>query len=621
MYLIGISRLSQGERSLRIVWGFLPHAIVLQMMDTCLPSGFFRLQLFLFIGISLAALFSAVSVMPSLLQRTDTQYPYQGIHILGPDAEEYYAARVREVYDGYPWLGNVFFSESKDAPYFQPPLPEFTIATIGRLLGVDAISAFIGSKVILSFAAFLLLLSLLLLVTNSPLISIASTCAVLFGGALLSAPWDLPSFINSANHSFEFLRFSRAINPQWSASWFLVALIGLAGWIRFAPRRYLVLTTLATVILVYSYVYAWSYLFAVIGLLSLWYLIRRDWRRVFEIAAFWLIVIACSIPYVIHLSVLSRHPWYAETAERFGMVLRHGPLILGVWLSVFLGVSFASRRIWPWTWPLLPMISLAGLVAINQHVVTGQYIVPHHYHWYFIQPLGSAFAVAVLLTFLLPLLKPRLRIVFAGLIVLLSLWVAVTQQIRSYQAVASRWGAVQDAAPVLAYIQKTMRPGQSVFTLDEVVANQVPIYTGADVFFAQQSSNTLMSTDRGRFMYFFELWLSGLLPEQAQKEFSTDLRFTLSSRLHSIYYREAHGNFVALPDAEVDENVQLYREFFRSSMKDKLNRYPITAVITTPNDPSGHVWSTFLSCTKESFAAQGYTVRLMIPQGEVGSCL
>lgn len=572
-------------------------------------------------AVLLAVIFSAVAMAPSFFQRADADYPYQGIHILGPDGEVYYAARVREVYDGFPGLGNVFFSAPKDVPYIQPPMPEVTIATLGRLVGVDALTAFLGSKVILSFAVFLLLFTFLFVVTSSPWISLVSASAVLFGGALLSAPWDLPHFFGSTNHEFEFLRFSRAINPQWSVSWFLAALTGLAAWIRFGKRRFLLLTTAATVILVYSYVYAWTYVFVVLGLLSLWYLMRRDWWRVSSLVLYWLAVIALATPYAIHLYALSSHPWYAESSMRLGVVLRHGPLILGVWLAVFFSLGFVTRRLWPRAWPLLPILPLAGLIALNQHIVTGHYIVPHHYHWYFIQPLASAFAVATLLALLSPLVRPRYGAAIGSLVILLSVGVAMVQQWQSYEAVSPMWGALQKAAPILDYVQKTMRPGHTVFTQDVNVANQVPIYTGADVYFAGNATNSLVPKERARYTYFFELWLQGVRPEQAEKEFASERRWMLSTRLYSIYYREAKGNFVALPDEEVEESIAEYRNFVRMPLREKLVRYPLSAVITTPGDPVTPVWKQFLACTKEAFRRNGFSVRLVTPSGEQGSCL
>lgn len=569
----------------------------------------------------MAALFSLLCMLPSFLQRADSGYPYQGIHMLGPDAEVYYAARVREIYDGFPGLGNVFFSAPKDLPFIQPPLPELAIARTGQFFGVDALTAFLGSKVVLSFAVFLLFTGFLLLVTGSPWISLLSVSAILFAGALLSAPWDVPHFFRPWLYDFEFLRFSRAVNPQWSVSWFLVAIIGLAAWIRFDTRRFLLLTFASTGILIYSYVYAWTYLLAAVGLLTLWYSARRDWSKAIPLSGYWFGVVVVATPYVLHMISLSGHEWYAESAKRLGLVAQHGPLFLGVWLAVFIAVSLASRRLWPRTWPLLPALAFAGLIAINHHVITGQYIVPHHYHWYFIQPLGSLTAVAFAFTIVSSLFSVRMNAFLGSLLVAAFLAVAGVQQVTSFFAIRQIWGALQDAAPAMRHIADTMRPGDVVYTQAIDIANIVPVFTSADVYFAGNAGNSLASTERVLYTYFFDLWLQGARPKDIREEFPTVRRGVLGSRMRSMYYREAAGDFAAIPDEEVNEAILAYEDFFRLSLREKLKEYPIHAVITTPKDPENPAWEQFLACSRETFSGSGYGVRLMISEGEQGSCL
>jgi len=160
-----------------------------------------------------------------------------------------------------------------------------------------------------------------------------------------------------------------------------------------------------------------------------------------------------------------------------------------------------------------------------------------------------------------------------------------------------------------------------VYSSDIAVLNLVPVFTSADVYTSTNANLGLVPIERARFTYFFDLWLQGVTPKDTEEEFLTTRRFDLSSRLHAIYYREAAGDFRSIPEEEVRENIFLYRAFMNMPLAQKLTTYPVRAVVTTPNDPENSQWSLLLSCTKESFAAQGYTVRLMIPQGEVGSCL
>ncbi len=570
----------------------------------------------------LAVLFSVIVMLPSLLQRYDERYPYQGMHILGPDAEVYYAARVHEIYDGFPMLGNVFFSEPKDQPALQPPLPEWTIAYSGMLLGLDALDAFLLSKIVLSLTVFLSLTWFLVLVTDRRWISLLATIAALQAGALLAAPWDLPLFLHPSTAAFEFLRFSRAVNPQWTMTFFFLELCCITLWVRGGRKLPLLIAAIGSSTLIYSYLYAWTYFFAAIGVLTLWYLVARDWRRVKDLAQFWLIVAAVFVPYFFHLSAVTHHPWYAETGMRFGLVTRHGPAVFGVWCAVFIGLALASRSTWSRSWPLLPAVAIAGFIAFNQQLLTGQHIVHHHYNWYFIQPMASVFACALALS-LLPMerFSGVIRKTGGLVIILISLFIALTQQWVGYRGVRDVWGPLQLAAPMFAYAAENLHPGQVVYSQDMTILNHIPAYTSADVYTSNNAYLSLSPDERTRFIYFMEVWMQGLTPEDAAKEFSTSRRFMVSTRIHGIYYREAVGDYRQIPDADVRKNVEWYREFYALPVKEKLTRYPISVVITTPTDPTSLTWSEFLRCSTEVFAKNGYTLRLMIPAGEPSSCL
>jgi hypothetical protein len=570
----------------------------------------------------LAALFAVVVVLPSVFQRHDEKYPYGGVEILGADQEVYYAARVREVYDGFPSLGNTFYSAPKDLPYLQPPLPELTIGSIGMLLHVQPVTAFMLSKIIFSFAVFLLAVLLVFTVTGSPWIAIASAVCMLFAGSLLSAPWNVLMFLHPSTAQMDFIRFARAVNPQWTVSWFLLATILLARWIQSGNRRFALLTALGATVLMYSYVYAWTLFFAAVGLLTLWYIVRRDWKRVRDLALFWIVTALLCSPYVIHVLQTSHHPWYSESMMRFGLVYRRTPLLFGAWLAAFLVVAAASYRLWRSSWPLLPALALGGFVAINQHIITSYFVVPHHYHWYFIQPLGSLFAVAAALTIATSFVKSQgVRTAFVTLLLLFAITSSIIQQYAGYRSLRDVWGPLQLAKPALSYIGEHFHSGDVVYAVDVGVSNLVPIYSSADMYFAGNANLSLVDPLRIRHQFFLDLWLQGVTAEQGAREFYTTLRWTLSSRIHSIYYRESLGDYAAMPDFEVAKEVAAFQTFSALSLKEKLTRFPLTVILTSPGSPDSANWKKFLSCGTEVFSRNGYTVRRVIPAGERESCL
>ena len=552
-----------------------------------------RKQSIFFGALFLGSCFVALCMMPLVLQRYDKEYEYHGISIMGPDAETYYAARVREVYDGDPTAASAFYGGNKDVPYLQPPLPEMTIAYPAKLLHIDPVTMFQLSRVFWGFAVAVLFFLFVLAITGNEVVSFVSTALALFAGAILAAPWLLPDYFSPASHGFEFLRFSRVINPQFTVSWFLIAFLCISEWLKHRKKSLIVGAGLSVIILIYSYVYAWTLALATMGFLTLWFLWKRDWKRIKDLAIFWAIALLGLIPYFIHLHATTTHPWFATSSLRMGLVISHAPVI-GVWSLVFIAVAFLSKKVWPKKWPLLPALSLGAIVALNQHVITGSFIVPHHYHWYFIQPLASLFAVALVLTYF----KTYLNKWIAGLLVIFSLFIATVQQWGAYQGARDLWGRLQFAAPVIAYIRDHAEPGDTVYASDKDILNMIPIYTSADVYTSTNAMNVMAAPERPKEVYYFELWLNGVTPEQAEKELSTTRRIELSQRVYAIHYREALGAYDRIPDSVVQENISDYKKYYALSLKEKLTRYPLTLFIRELPERSPE-WLQIQNCTKE----------------------
>jgi hypothetical protein len=557
-------------------------------------------------GVVLAAVVS----MPIFLQRIDSQYAYQGIPMMGPDAEIHYAARVREVWDGFPALGDTFFSAPKNLPYLQPSLPEASIAYSARLFHITPSTAFLWSKAVFAFVLPSLFAWLLTLITGDVIVGLVASMALLMGGALLCAPWDYRLFLLFSGAPLEFLRFSRGINPLWTVPWFLLCAVSFAHWMRRRRTGWIIFASVCFAVLVYSYVYAWSYLAVAISLLTCWLLWQRSWRRMLDLLLFWMLALCALIPYGMHLLTTMQHPWYLESAKRLGMIPSHQPVV-GVWIGVFIVIALLSRKRWPATWPLLPCFAVGGLIALNQHVITGSFIVPHHYHWYFIQPLASTFFLALILAIVVSQTPGKRAVHYTVYATLLAaaLYVGVVQQARAYDSVRVWWGSRQDAAGVLHAIDERAKPGTVVYAQDVGILDLIPIHTSADVYFATNAMNYLGTLDRAETTYFFDLWVSGTTPDQAAALFPTTKRAELGSRLRSIYYRELTGSYAGIPDDLVAASIAHYRAFYALSLQKKLGLYPLHFIVTTPRDTATDAWGNILLCTEMVYADHGYTLR------------
>lgn len=540
---------------------------------------------FLVASLSVSFLFALAVLLPHILQRFDRAYPFQGVVIMPLDQEDHYAARVREITDGFVTAANVFYDAPKDQPYLFPPLPEWTVAKLGQLLRIDPVRAFVVGKALNAFLLPLSFLGFLVSVSKRPWESLLSVVIFLFAGSVLSTPWNFFAFLQGTA-DYGFLRFARPINPLWTATWFFLALTLISSWLQKRSVWKVLVAACCTAILLHSYIYAWTYIGVSLFLLFLWFLWRHDWQRCRDLLLFACVWLFLGIPYFLNLIVALQHPWYAETAVRFGLVPKRTPVI-GVWIMFFLLLSGFSGRLWKGSWPLLPALSVSGLFVLNQQLLTGQYLVPHHYHWYFIHPLASMFTVLAALSLLARLLV-RLHLwrgTLYTLAFIFSLSFGFLQQERAYRMERGVWGERQQFAPVLGELSARTQPGVVVYaTPMSALRNLIPVYTSADVYTAANADNYLTPHERARAAFFFDLWLQGVTPQAAQERFYADLRWSVGSRIYSIYYRELLGDYDKIPDDIVAEHVEAYRKYNALSLEEKLRLYPLHLLVLTPHD-------------------------------------
>ena len=317
---------------------------------------------------------------------------------MATDAETHYAVRYREILDGHPELGNAYISAPKDQPPIQPPIPEWTLAMLSRLTPFEPAFDFILLKALCAFVVFMVAFFLANAITNQRRESLVAVTVMLFAAAAVSAPWNLLEVLSSGSFAvFSWLRFARPVNPLWTMPWVYLTIFFLSKWVRKPKVLWIVLASLTTSLLLYAYFYAWTYLLTVVGLLFLWYAWHKDRRRILHILLFFGIFALLGSVYFLHLAELTQHPWYLVTSRRQGLIPSREP-VMGVWMIALLLLAIFGKRIaWKEQWPLVIALAFGGLIAMNQQLITGQHLFPEHYHWYFVQPLGTLLATLVVL--------------------------------------------------------------------------------------------------------------------------------------------------------------------------------------------------------------------------------
>ncbi len=564
-------------------------------------------SLFVLATFGLGLLFAAAVLLPHALQRFDLEYPFRGMEIMGTDAENYYAARVRDIADGFPSLGNAYYADLKDTPSVQPPLPEWTIATISRILQLDPVFGFVFCKGLFAFLLTIVMVGAFASMTSIPWLSLVAVSVLLFANALLNAPWDLPAIFHG-DLSPGYLRFSRPINPQWPVFLFFTTLWILSSWMKDRRLWKVFAMTSTTLLMLYSYVYAWTYMGAAMSILLVYFAVRRDRVRLYDLMLLGALCLLGGFPYLFHVLSILHHPWYAESAMRQGLVSsRH--IVLGAWVLLFLPLSIGTRRLFPKIWPLLPALAFGGVLALNQQVITGSVLVPHHYHWYFIQPLASVVLLVTVFALLLRLVPAKVFSPLLSLALLCSVAFGFFQQWDIYHVQRKQWGEVQGTADLFEFLREHTKPGIVVGGASEgFIDDYVPIYTSADAYATLYANLFLVSRERAQDALFFRLWMNDITPAEAEKRLPKDLRSDLSSALHAIYYREAKEDMRAIPDSEVAQVADAYHRYYALSLDRKLKLHPLDILVIEKEDKETSAVRALRAIGKEVYVDDRFTV-------------
>lgn len=530
-------------------------------------------------GILLALFFGVSILLPHLLLHQNSAY--QGIELMGQDAEEHYIARVNEIYRGDYKLGNTFLP-NKNEPYLQPPLGEIIQAWVGKALFLNAPLGVLAGKFIFPFLCALAIYALAFLLTRSRLASVLGTTFAFTGFQLMSGLSAWKDLLKGVLVPGAYTIFSRPINPQVSSFIMFVALAILYRAF-FIKQKMHWAEALAAGLLIGASLYMNPYTFSFMGLLVAlifaWYCIKKDWplaRAAFMAGS---VGLFSSIPFFINYLALHHSADFAALAARQGLVAdRHA--VLSIWLLVMLVLSVLP---WPKAHAkakfffLLSTLSL--IILTYQNVLTGYTLQSSHYHWYITKPLFSLmlglYGAHVL--YLLFHGQRYVRIALAGAALLLLCYASPLFHIRWYLAHPDPTAiAVQNYAPVMSAINTL--PSPQVVWADPMLSQYISIYTQADAPgnpFAAYYLNPQSFYEDTLFLHYR---FAGERPDTILVALARE-RSDVSLWIDGLYWRQTKGNLADIPDAELTSLAEKYKAFYARSYGDVFKELGITVVV------------------------------------------
>lgn len=530
----------------------------------------------------LGCIASLIVIFPQIYFRLNNPGVYQGIELL-PDSP--WAPRVREVQDGHPNFGAIYYQDGKDDPYLFQPLGSMAVAYLGEIFGLGINNTILLSRIVLTFAAVILLYSFVWLWSRDKLIALSSAAVLLLADSVLSFS-GLSRLLHGLSPD-SFLRLARPVNP----AMIYILLFGflISFWLFYTQRkwRYAVMSGMLLGLNFYNYFYSWTYLYAFGGLLCLFLLWQRGWREVLRIASVFVGALIIGIPYIINLYNATRHAGYQEVSVRFGVVFTHAPFFIG-WtalIGLILFLLWYPRSNKDSYWFGLALV-LAPLITMNQQLLTGKVLQEAHYHWFFHKPL----VVIVVLILLFKLLNsPRLvryRKAVALLLIVGSVAVGGFVQAASYYYDTRDGGDIaverQKYGPVMHWLSEHTQQEEVVLANDEV-SHLTVIYTPLNVFHHRASIYSLAATKERLLEVLFTFYrLRGVTSAQAREVFFAERAF-ISTTVYGIHYRELLGSYEAIPDKQIEEIITGYQDTFKVStgvwLERVLRKYHVKYVV------------------------------------------
>lgn len=514
-------------------------------------------------AIILGIIISLLCALPQIYFRIDhhSDGVYQGIELL-PDSP--WSARAREVMDGHPLFGNIYNKDGKDQPYLFQPLGSIVVAYTGELFSLDINNTLLLSRLIFPFFVTILIYSFVFLISRDKFAALTSAAILLLADSILR-PFGVMQVLQGELPD-EFLRLSRPVNPALIYIFFFGFLVSF--WHYYKNRALGYCCLLSAVLLglnFYNYLYTWTYLYAFGGLLALFHIYERKWKEVQRIGYVFVGALIVGIPYLLNLYNVTTYPTYEEVGARFGVVLTHAPLFVGftVIIAIFAFLFFFPKKDKDQYYFNLALV-LTPFITMNQQIITGKILQPNHYHWFFHKPIVIIVVCVVIFSLLTRFAWPRLRVLAASAILLVSVATGAFIQYVSYFDGFNDGGAIaierQKFGPVMEWLNTHVENETMVFANNEA-SHITVIYTPLNVFYHRALPFASLSATKSRqleTLYTFYR-LKGVGYDDAQEAFYSD-REQVSAEIYGIYYQTLLGAYAAIPDEKIDEIVSLYLE-------------------------------------------------------------
>jgi len=392
----------------------------------------------------------------------------------------FYEARIKDVMDGYPWIGNAYIWEHKNSLSQQLFLTEFLLAQPLKFFHSSLFNGRIIYNLILPAVTFLLAYFAFYFVSKSQFFANLSAIFLFFGLFLF--------------------RFFQPISPQFNFIFWLSQFIFLWLLIKKPKSTVIWLCNLFNFgLLFYVYTYYWTFYIILFAILAVVYFFNKN-TRYLSLKILGIIGggLALGSFYFYQLYSASQLPEYLQALARIGMINSHFPSGLKiVAVSAIVGLLFfICFRFKIISLDKYSLFFAAGIltsvIAVNQHVITGRNL-EFSSHYYMSAVFFGGFACAFLWVNFIKSFPRYLKVIKIPFLIVVIL--VVVLNLRNlpgiFSSVRSQATSNVRYSRVIKWINENIK-NESVVYANENLSVLIPVYTKNDVFYERFANLFIM---------------------------------------------------------------------------------------------------------------------------------
>ena len=495
-----------------------------------------------------------------------------------------YAPRAHDAFLNFGVRGDFSLTEYQKSPAMLPMLNPLLLGGLAKIFG-SMKAGLIASDIIFPTAIFFVIYLVLCE------LGAGSAASLLFSTIFLVVPqWGtaVPPIHSFQLHTlaqtvFPFLAkadalyFSHFEEPKLTFFFFALCVYTVIRALKRQERKDMIYAGISFGILFYTYLFDWATVATALGLMALFFLITKDYRRFGIIAAIASIGLLVSSYYWVNLSTLRNLPSGKDVWVRLGGEFSHSLRFGTVWKSYGRAIALVAllwmcvRRQAREAIIVLSAVLLSYIVVVNEQVITGFNVQPDH--WYRVQFFPIAVSITMLMVYAYRrYIRLFIKTYARGICIMFFLYFFAAALWGQYVYSRERAdlftlaGAYED---IFAWFNTHTPPGSVVGTLSFAENLDIQLHTHNKIF-TPFGLSTVAPEDElwQRFMILGSLWgitpaqFTALIHEQGGAYYLFGDEYGLHTFDANFF---AHG--WSVPDALLTQKTKIYSEFVRANKR------------------------------------------------------